>query len=125
MSYTIYHKSQALMGYLIALFMLGVPSLFRLSHLAIEGIVLYSAAGACLVNSFVTRNEAGFIKLLPIKLHQLLYVLIGLFLAISPWLLGFSHRIFIPHLVLGLGSIVHGLKGRFEFESKKVKEWRY
>jgi hypothetical protein len=43
------------------------------------------------------------------KVHLFLDVLSGIFLAASPWLLGFSDRVCLPHLVLGILEISAGL----------------
>ena len=36
------------------------------------------------------------------KVHLSIDLLAGIFLAASPWLRGFSHRVMAPHLIFGL-----------------------
>lgn len=62
-----------------------------------------------LLYSMMTRYELGVIKLIPFKTHLLLDLLSGIFLAASPWILGFSHIVYWPHLLVGLSEVVASL----------------
>jgi hypothetical protein len=53
----------------------------------------------------LTRYELGAIKLIPMRVHLGLDMASGVLLAVSPWLFGFSDRVFWPHLILGLIEI--------------------
>jgi hypothetical protein len=54
--------------------------------------------------SLVTAYEWGLpgYRLLPMPWHLALDAASGVFLAASPWLLGFSEAVAVPHVVLGL-----------------------
>jgi hypothetical protein len=43
--------------------------------------------------------------MIPMKVHLMLDIVSGIFLAASPWLFGFANTIYIPHLILGLIEI--------------------
>lgn len=55
--------------------------------------------------SLITDYEGGLIKAVPMPVHLGMDVFAGLFLAISPWLLGFHSQLYVPHLVLGVLEI--------------------
>jgi hypothetical protein len=50
----------------------------------------------------MTNYELGAVKLIPMPIHLATDMLAGVVLIISPWVLGFSDRIWIPHVVLGI-----------------------
>ena len=53
--------------------------------------------------------EFGVLKIIPMRVHLILEVVSGIFLAASPWLFGFSAQVFLPHFILGLVEILAGL----------------
>lgn len=62
-----------------------------------------------LVESICTRYELGLIPLLEMPMHLAMDVMLGIGLAISPWLFGFAPYEWIPHLVFGLLAVGTGL----------------
>ena len=58
-----------------------------------------------LLQSVMTRYELGLVPVISIPVHLGLDGANGLLLAASPWLLGFAHQVFWPHLMLGLIEI--------------------
>lgn len=60
------------------------------------GAILYSLA---------TDYELGLLPVLSMPAHLILDGIGGAFLAVSPWLFGFSDRVFWPHLLFGLLSV--------------------
>jgi hypothetical protein len=61
---------------------------------------------ALILNTFATHFEYGFIKVIHVPLHLWVDGLLGLLLAISPWLLSFDRTGWLPHLVVGIVIIV-------------------
>src|SRR5262249_58793512 len=58
--------------------------------------------------SLLTQYEWGLLKVLPMPYHLVIDFAASLFLAISPWLFGFSHEMlnaWLPHVVLGVAVI--------------------
>ena len=65
------------------------------------------AAGVFLIAySLLTNYELGVARAVQIPAHLWLDGLLGLLLAISPWLLDFDQQVWIPHVVLGASLIV-------------------
>ena len=55
--------------------------------------------------SLMTDYELSIARVIPMPMHLGVDVLGGVLLAASPWLFGFSGRIYLPHLILGLVEI--------------------
>lgn len=69
--------------------------------------VLLGAGG--ILYSLFTDYELGAVRKLSMSTHLTLDVLAGAFLAVSPWLFGFSEYVYLPHLILGLLEVGAGL----------------
>jgi hypothetical protein len=95
-------KTHGYMDYIMGIFLLASPSLFSLNLNAIESTVFYIVGVTALIYSLLTNYELGVLKIIPMKGHLLLDIFSGLFLAASPWLLGFSDIVYKPHLALGI-----------------------
>jgi hypothetical protein len=61
--------------------------------------------GGLIVYSLLTEYEVGAVPLIGMPGNLILDGLVGLFLASSPWLLGFAYLVWVPHLVLGLALV--------------------
>jgi len=75
---------------------------------AAKWIAIAFGAGAILY-SMVTAYELALVRILPMPLHLVLDGLGGAFLAVSPFLFGFADRVYLPHLLFGLFSVVASL----------------
>lgn len=99
-------KTHGYLDYIVGIFFIVSPSLFDLDHRAKESIIFYALGIAAIVYSLFTNYELGVLKLIPMKLHLTIDAVSGIFLATSPWLLGFAETVYVPHLVLGIFEIV-------------------
>jgi hypothetical protein len=62
-------------------------------------------AGAAMLGlSAITAYEAGLMKIVPMSGHLAVDVVLGLFMAASPWLFGFAEAVWLPFVLLGLGE---------------------
>ena len=98
-------KTHGYVDYIMGIFLLAVPSLFDLNLSAIESTVFYLVGVTALIYSLLTNYELGVLKIIPMKGHLALDIFSGIFLAASPWLLGFADIVYKPHLVLGIIEI--------------------
>lgn len=94
-------KIHGYLDYLIGLSLLFVPSLFGLEANTVQNLIFYISAIFTIFLSLHTDYEAGIYKLLPMETHIYIEILSGLFLALSPWILGFAANVFLPHLLFG------------------------
>jgi hypothetical protein len=102
-------KTHGYLDYSMGIFLIVAPFVLNLDKEGMESTVFYALGALALVYSVLTKYELGLIKIIPMKIHLLLDVLSGIFLAASPWLLGFSDKVYLPHLILGIIEIGAGL----------------
>jgi hypothetical protein len=57
------------------------------------------------VMALLTDFGLGIVKIIPMKIHLLIDVFVGVFLALSPWLFGFHKQVYLPHLIFGIIEI--------------------
>lgn len=65
-----------------------------------------------LLMALVTNYELGVIKRLAMPTHLAMDIIVGIFLALSPWLFGFDEVVYLPHLIFGIFAIGSGLVTR-------------
>lgn len=102
-------KIHAYLDYIIGIFLLFLPFILKLDPKRPEGILFFILGAGFLFYSIITNYELGLFKILPMKIHLFLDILSEIFLASSPWIFGFSNRVYLPHLILGLFEIGAGL----------------
>jgi SPW repeat len=59
-----------------------------------------------LLYSLLTDYELGAVRKLQMPVHLMLDFVGGVALAVSPWLLGFDERVWMPHVVLGAVEVL-------------------
>jgi hypothetical protein len=102
-------RTHGVLDYLTAALFLAAPWLFGF-HDGSMAQWTVMAAGACvLLTALMTDYELGLVRMLPLRLHLTLDLLVGLLLAAAPWLLDFAAQTFIPHLVLGAFEVLVSL----------------
>jgi hypothetical protein len=92
---------------------------FALAVVAIAGPWLWGFAGVAaarnvsvavgvviVIYSLFTDYERGVVRRIQPPLHLWLDGIVGLLLGISPWLLGFDERVWIPHVAVGAALIL-------------------
>lgn len=62
--------------------------------------------GVMIIYSLLTDYEFGMLRVFSMRTHLLMDMLSALFLAVSPWLFGFSEVVYQPHLILGIIQFV-------------------
>jgi hypothetical protein len=79
------------------------------------GVAQWVASGfglAAIIQSLFTDYELAVLRLIPLRVHLGADVAMGVLLAASPFLLGFSDRVWVPHAVFGVTSALAGLMTR-------------
>lgn len=109
-------KFYGFMNYLLSFALLLAPWYI----LARNGQPFYLVGGAALflpllygwlqfIMAVFSDNPHGFIKFFPMKMHLFLDVVTGSFLLASPFVYGFSDRLFWPQVVLGAILCIMGI----------------
>jgi SPW repeat-containing protein len=105
-------KVHGFLDYLVAIVLIAIPLLFGFADDGPATYIPVALGAGALVYSILTDYECGLVPLIPFRVHLLIDVLSGAFLAISPWLFGFSNKVYLPHLIFGLIEIGAGIMTR-------------
>lgn len=96
----------ALIDYIYAIILIGTPHVLEFGGFGWDHRVFWIVGWGAIFYSLLTDYRLGLLKLIPFRLHLLLDLLGGVFLAASPWLFGFAGHVWLPHVVLGAGEIL-------------------
>ncbi|MBA3900823.1 MAG: SPW repeat protein [Bacteroidetes bacterium] len=99
-------KTHGYLDYVVALLITASPKIFNFEDKgkAAKYIPIFIGTGA-LIYGMLTKYKPGLVKAIPMDVHLLLDEISGVFMAASPWLFGFSNKVKVPHLVMGLVEI--------------------
>lgn len=96
-------RAHGTLDYLMGAVLLVTPYVLGFANDGAAQCVPMMVLGAgAIVYSLLTRYELGVVKLIPMPVHLVLDAASDLFLAASPWLLGFSDFVWVPHVLFGL-----------------------
>ena len=108
-------KVHGILDYSVGALMIAAPWLFGFAvhtgstqnaGYGIQTWVFVVLGFATLLYSMLTKYELGTFPSISIKTHLTLDTLSGIFLALSPWLLGFKEVVFLPHVIFGVFEII-------------------
>lgn len=99
-------KIHGVMDYLMGLMLISSPWLFGFDDTDLASRVPMVLGIILILYSLMTDYELGAYKTISMRTHLWLDGISGLFLAISPWVFGFSDVVYMPHLVLGIAEFM-------------------
>ncbi len=99
----------AVLDYLSGAAMLASPWLFGFAEITAARNIILSLGIIVWIMSLFTNYEGGISKKLAMSTHLWGDLFMGIFLAASPWLFRFANEIYIPHVIIGVVSIVASL----------------
>ena len=99
-------QTHGFIDYAAGILFIALPWMLHINCAEPEGLVLIVLGFLTLIYSVLTNYELGVLRILPMPLHLALDMISGLLLTFSPWILGFSEKIYLPHLILGLFEIL-------------------
>jgi hypothetical protein len=102
-------KVHGVLDYLYVLVLFFIPTIFHFSTNGAPTLTIDVISSTVLVYSTFTKYELGISKYISMRIHLLLDVIVGIFLAVSPWVFGFANYVYVPHLFFGLFAIVVAL----------------
>lgn len=102
-------RLHGIFDYVAGIVLLFSPWVFEFAGMGVEMWLPVVLGGLLILYSLVTRYEFGLFRLLPMRINLTLDGIGGAFLAISPWLFGFSKSVWLPHLLLGLLLLIVAL----------------
>ena len=99
-------RIHGMLDYLLGALLIASPWLFGFAdNEAARWVPVVLGAGVLLYSAF-TDYELGVVKKVQMPVHLFLDALGGVLLAVSPWMLGFDDRVWMPHVVLGVVEVV-------------------
>lgn len=99
---TISTRLHGILDYALAALLAVSPWALGFAGDGAETWVPVLAGAALAASALVTAKEFGAVPRLDIPVHLWTDGLIGVIVAISPWVLGFERDVWIPHVVLGV-----------------------
>lgn len=94
-----------MLDYAMGVLLILLPFWLGLDSGSPEHRVMLFSGVAVILYSLITDYELGVTGIISMRGHLTIDFLMGLFMAASPWILGFSGVIFLPHLILGVLEI--------------------
>jgi hypothetical protein len=113
-------KVHGIMDYLYAIALLLAPWLLNLQGDGWETWTMDIVGAAVLIYSLHTNYPVAPLRVIPYSVHLILDVIGGLFLAVSPWLFGFAHIVYLPHVIFGVFDIIVVLLSEKSYRRKTV-----
>ena len=107
-------KVHGLLDYLVGITLAISPFLFWSTEMDLDLWIPLVSGVALILISVCTDYEWGAAKTFTMRSHLTLDLLLGIFLAISPWLFGFADVVFFPFLIFGALEIISALSTKLE-----------
>ena len=102
-------RVHGLIDYIWGLVVGTAPWVFGFADNGPATYVAWAFGVGAILYSLLTDYEVGLLPVIPVRIHLPLDVVAGAVFAASPWIFGFAGRVFWPHLLFGLFSVVAGL----------------
>jgi uncharacterized membrane protein len=99
-------RAHGIVDYGVGALLIASPWVFGFAGDGAETWVPVLLGLALLAYSAFTDYELGLVKRIQMPIHLWLDAVGGLLLAVSPWLLSFDDRVWVPHLVVGLAEML-------------------
>jgi hypothetical protein len=91
---------------LVGLILIIAPNIFGFSDVGGAAVTISRLLGILIIlDEMVTDNGFSLAKFISMKAHLASDLVVGLFLAVSPWLFGFHNNgtnAWLPHLIVGV-----------------------
>lgn len=94
-------RLHGMMDYAMGVVLIGVASAMPGGIPSTPGMVLAATGAISILNAMLTNFELGVFRKIQIPMHLWLDGILGLTVAVSPWLLSFDRDAWIPHAVVG------------------------
>jgi hypothetical protein len=105
-------KLHAPLDYVVGAVLIAAPWIFQFSESGAATAISVVLGIGLIAYSLLTNYELGVWKVAPMAVHNLIDVVAGALLALSPWLLGFADdgaNYWVPFVVIGVAAIFLGL----------------
>ena len=119
-------KAHTVIGLIVGVALIAAPWLFGFSNVEAATLVPIVVGAFIIVNELLTTSPYSPLKLIPMRIHIIVDVVTGIFLAASPWLFGFmtsdAPNQWVPHLVVGIMIVGYALLTRVDEEAPSIAQ---
>jgi hypothetical protein len=109
-------RAHSIIGFIVGIALILAPNIFGFSDVGGAAVAVPRIIGIIVVLSELTvKGSFSGMGFIPMSMHIATDVLMGAFLALSPWLFSFSDdgtNAWVPHLIVGLLMIGYALATR-------------
>jgi lysylphosphatidylglycerol synthetase-like protein (DUF2156 family) len=109
-------RAHSIIGFVVGIALILAPNIFGFSDVGGAAVTIPRIIGVIVVLSELTvKGSFSGMGLVPMSMHIATDVLMGAFLALSPWLFGFNDKgsnAWVPHLIVGLLMVGYALATR-------------
>ena len=98
-------KTHGVLDYLMGVILIAAPWVLGFARQGAETWVPVVLGAGAIIYSLMTNYELGMTKVISMRTHLGLDMMSGIFLALSPWIFGFSDVVYLPHLILGIAEL--------------------
>ncbi len=106
-------KAHTVIGLIVGVILIFASSIFGFADNTAASMVALWVGLFIVLNEVITTSPYSPLKLVPMKVHIVLDVVTGLFLALSPWLFSFMNTDepaqWVPHVIAGILVIGYAL----------------
>jgi hypothetical protein len=95
-------RVHGILDYIIGIALIAAPWVFGFANSGPETWVPVILGAGSILYSLITNYELGLAGVLAMRTHLRLDIVVGILLAASPWIFGFAHVVWAPHLIVGL-----------------------
>jgi len=102
-------KAHTVIGLIVGIILLLAPYLFGFDGNQTATSLTTSIGVFIILSELITTSRISPLKLIPMRVHLVIDYITGAFLALSPWLFGFSDTVWLPHALVGILTIGYAL----------------
>jgi hypothetical protein len=105
-------KFHAPLDYIVGAVLIAGPWIFQYSDSGAATAISVVLGIGLIAYSLVTNYELGVWKIAPMAVHNLIDIVAGALLAVSPWLFGYADdgaNFWVPFVFIGVAAIFLGL----------------
>ena len=105
-------KFHAPLDYIVGAVLIAGPWIFQYSDSTSATVISIVLGIGLIAYSLFTNYELGVWKVAPMAVHNIIDIVAGAVLALSPWLFGFADdgtQFWLPFVVIGVAAIFLGL----------------
>jgi len=119
-------RTHTIIGLVVGAALVVAPWLFGFADEGGAAVTVPIAVGIfILISELTTTSAVSLIKLVPMKIHIIVDILTGIFLAVSPWLFMFNDlpaNAWVPHLIVGIMVAGYALVTNTDDATNAAKE---